>query len=729
VRTSPIPLIFLVAVLALEIASASKAELVAYYPMDEGSGRIVRDFSGLRHVGEAQADPAWVDGAPGFGKALYFDGNEPAPAWVDCGTWNPSEGTDELTAACWIRWGGLQSPDQRWHGIIGKRDGWDDTEPLMWFLEINGANGYLLFGRLNNYAVIIGGSVPAGEWTHIAATCDRITGSLYVNGELKKSAKFSLGPKTDSTLVIGADNLGGANAFYGAIDEVRLYNTAMAQEEIQAVMFEVGVKPEPALAPGPADRETDIARDVVLSWRPGIYAVTHNVYFGTDFNEVNEATVDDPRGVLVRRNQVDTTYDPEGLLEYGQTYYWRVDEVNDADLNSPWQGDVWSFTVRNFVLVEGFESYTDEQPNRVFDTWIDGWGTADNGAVVGYADPNWEANEHHIETLIVHSGRQSMPFFYDNDGKYSEAGMTLPDSLKDWTQDGVDSLAVWYRGYPACQGAFASLPGGVYEVTGAGADIWGNQDEFHFAYKEVASGNCTIVAKVESMDALHKDTKAGVMIRNSLDPGATNAALLLTPDPNKGLRLQTRTTANGATARGDTDMDPNALVPYWLKLTRTSGGLVRAYRSPDGVNWTQFTIKTVTMQFPIYIGLAVTSHVANTPATAEFSNVSFPDTAASVATEPWMDVDVGITSNDPEPMYVVLNDTAVVYNENPAATIGDTWTQWTIPLSMFAAKGVDLTNVTSLGIGVGNKGETTRPAGSGQLFIDDIRLYRPSPSQ
>jgi len=96
-------------------------------------------------------------------------------------------------------------------------------------------------------------------------------------------------------------------------------------------------------------------------------------------------------------------------------------------------------------------------------------------------------------------------------------------------------------------------------------------------------------------------------------------------------------------------MDPNAMAPYWLKLTRTSGGLVRAYRSPDGATWTQFGIKTVTMTMPIYVGLAVTSHVANTPATARFSNISFPDTTnATVATQPWTDVDVGLTTNDPE---------------------------------------------------------------------------------
>jgi hypothetical protein len=68
-------------------------------------------------------------------------------------------------------------------------------------------------------------------------------------------------------------------------------------------------------------------------------------------------------------------------------------------------------------------------------TWIDGWKTADNGAVVGYSDPDWAAGEHFIETFIAHSGEQSMPFFYDNDKKYSEARLPLTGSLSDWTQE------------------------------------------------------------------------------------------------------------------------------------------------------------------------------------------------------------------------------------------------------------------------------------------------------
>ena len=103
--------------------------------------------------------------------------------------------------------------------------------------------------------------------------------------------------------MIGADNLGGDNGFNGTIDEVRIYDMGLPQEEIQIIMWETGFGEETAMVRYPKDKEIDVPRDPVLSWRPGIYTVTHNVYFGTDPNDVNEATMDDPRDVLVSIGQ------------------------------------------------------------------------------------------------------------------------------------------------------------------------------------------------------------------------------------------------------------------------------------------------------------------------------------------------------------------------------------------------------------------------------------------
>jgi len=104
-----------------------------------------------------------------------------------------------------------------------------------------------------------------------------------------------------------------------------------------------------ATTPVPADTTTDIMRDVILGWEAGSYAASHDVYFGTSFDDVNMASRSNDLGVLVSQGQTAATYDPDGLLEFGQTYYWRVDEVNAAPDNTIFSGDVWSFTVEPFA--------------------------------------------------------------------------------------------------------------------------------------------------------------------------------------------------------------------------------------------------------------------------------------------------------------------------------------------------------------------------------------------
>jgi hypothetical protein len=273
-------------------------------------------------------------------------------------------------------------------------------------------------------------------------------------------------------------------------------------------------------------------------------------------------------------------------------------------------------------------------------------------------------------------------------------------------------------------------PEGTYTIKSTGTDIWGTADEFHFAYKEVTSGACSIIVKVESLDPnAEGDTKAGVMIRDSLDPNSSNAALTLTPDLVKGLRFQYRINTGGTTQRGSTadpnaDLDPNAYAPYWLKLERSSGGIIRAFRSPDGssTSWKQFDLKVPSMRMPIYIGLVVTSHNATKVYEAKFSNVSF--STAALTAQAWKDCDVGIKSNEIEPMYVAVNDKAV-YNEDQNAVLINQWTEWSIPLKKFTDLGVNLTGVNSLSIGLGNK-SSTQSGGEGTIYIDDIRLYRPA---
>ncbi|MCU0913458.1 MAG: discoidin domain-containing protein [Planctomycetes bacterium] len=185
--------------------------------------------------------------------------------------------------------------------------------------------------------------------------------------------------------------------------------------------------PVQAFAPQPADKATGVSVNTTLQWRPGREAESHQVYLGTDRNAM----------VLVATT-AEHSYAPVSL-GVATTYYWRIDEVGGG---GPYTGEVWSFTTEPYVLVDDFESYNDleNKGTRIYETWTDGW-TNGSGSTVGYLDPPF------AEQTIVHGGRQSMPLKYDNAAapNYSETGRTF-DPPQDWTQHGITTLVVYFRG-------------------------------------------------------------------------------------------------------------------------------------------------------------------------------------------------------------------------------------------------------------------------------------------
>jgi hypothetical protein len=483
-----------------------------------------------------------------------------------------------------------------------------------------------------------------------------------------------------------------------------------------AINYALGLKPQPkAGIPKPYNGEIDVAQEAILSWKIGAYAVSHNVYFGKVAEDVNTADPGNPLDVLVDENLSVNAYDPNGLLDFGETYYWRVDEINDLDPNSPWKGNLWSFTVINYFILDDFEAYTDYAPDDIFSSWTDGYDDDENGALIGYDNPDFDAGEHFLETLEVNRGEQSLPYVYNNNAPatYSEATMTFSEH-QDWTREGVAELSLWFKGNPPYTGSFVEDPAGTYTMAGSGTDIWGTADEFHFAYKEF-TGASTIIAQVESVSNTNEFAKAGVMIRDTLDADSRYTGLFITPE--NGVRFQYRTTTGDITDRQFTE---GITAPYWVKLERTSGGLVRAYYSADGATWERFNLTQVSMSTPMYIGLAVTSHDAALTCEAKFSNVSFPDTNVDMS---WTDQDIGMLSNEPEPMYVILDSSAKVYHDDPNVTLINDWTEWVIPLQKFADQGIDLTGINSISIGFGDKDNSQQDGGSGTMYFDDIRLY------
>jgi hypothetical protein len=240
----------------------------------------------------------------------------------------------------------------------------------------------------------------------------------------------------------------------GWIDDFRLYDYAKSAKEVEE-LYRGG---DLALAwkPRPFDGEPDLQRDLAeVSWQPGDYAVSHDVYFGTDLQAVTDANTSQHMDVYIGNQPLaDTNYAMPSKLELNQTYYWRIDEVNDSNLDSPWKGRVWSFRIANYVTIDDFEAY-DLISNLISNTWLGGIRSVPyppyfeyvNGATIAlgasYATP----------PDPVHRGQQSMMFGYDNGGwsglvpYYSEAERIF-DTAQDWTEADVEILTLYFYGDP-----------------------------------------------------------------------------------------------------------------------------------------------------------------------------------------------------------------------------------------------------------------------------------------
>jgi hypothetical protein len=536
-----------------------------------------------------------------------------------------------------------------------------------------------------------------------------------VTGSQSSVAKYNPGPlKLAKTYYWRVDESDGVETYRG---EVWSFTTAGAVS-----------------GPSPADGAVDVKPSVVLSWDAGTVAASHEVFFGTVADAVKNATIASPeyKGPKALGEE---SYDP-GKLTLNTTYYWRIDEVNDVSPDSPWTGNVWSFTTGDFFVIDDFEDY-DAGENQIWYSWHDGLGYgvlgtdpyyAGNGTGAAIGD---ETTPSYTEETIVHGGGKSMPVSYDNNkqgySKYSEVEYTLTNQ-RDWTEEGVTELSLWFRGYPAPSN-FIEGQAGTYTMTGTGADIWDigpgageYHDEFNFAYK-MLTGPGSIVAKVESVQNTNAWAKAGVMIRETLDGGSKHAFAAVTPA--NGVAFQGRIDPGGASFNTN---QTGFTAPYWVKLERDAAGNFAAYHSANGSTWQliqQGPATNIPMTSNVYVGLAITSHDAALRCEAVFSNVTI---TGSVSGQ-WAYQDIGIITNDAEPLYVAVSNTAgtpaVVINDDPAAATIDTWTEWVIPLQAFADQGINLTNVDRIAIGLGTKGNITMPGGSGKMLFDDIRLYRP----
>jgi len=482
----------------------------------------------------------------------------------------------------------------------------------------------------------------------------------------------------------------------------------------------------PPVAYGPKPRNGTLHEDtwINLSWRAGDYAVSHDVYIGDNFDDVNDGAEGTFQG-----NQAGTfivvgfpgfAY-PDGLVP-GTTYYWRIDEVNDTEPNSPWKGPVWSFSI---------PPKTAYAPNP-----------ADNAELVATdASLSWTGG---------FGAKLHTVYFGDNYDDVDNAAGGLPQATATydpgplelaktyyWRVDEFDIIEtfkgdVWSF---TTQGAVAALApsNGAVDVKQTQIITW-SPSVFAASHEVYFGADNDAVKNANTGSPEYKGTRA--LGSETYDPGMLewdttyywriDEVNSTNPDsPWPGI-LWSFTTANFLIVddfESYNDIDPpdpqsNRIFEAWPDGYEipTNGALVGndapPYAEQDIVH---SGIQSMPYIYDNSVGNSEATHTLTYPRDWTENGVS----TLSI----WFK---GISDNAAETLYVVHNGSAVVNHDNPNAAQIDKWTEWVIPLQAFADQGVNLANVNTIGLGFGDRSNPVA-GGSGTMYFDDIRLYRPAP--
>ena len=699
-------LIYLVAVvLVLGLVSSVSAELVAHWRLDDGSGTIVSDASGNGLDGTIQGDPKWVAGK--IGGALEFDGNGD---YVDMGNDPVFDITEQITLAVWVNANDLNNGEHNcW---LGKGD---NTYAIK-HQQGNYIEFFVFDGAWNSTQYTTELESLNGDWHHMAGTYDGEELKFYLDGQLAETLAH---PGTIGTaahpVTLGENSQATGRFFDGILDDARMYNHAMTETEILGIML--GGEGYPyALGPTPEDGVYHPDTWVNISWRTGDFAVSHDVYLGDNFDDVDAGAESTFQG-----NQTATflvagfpgfAY-PDGLIP-GTTYYWRIDEVNNTEPNSPWKGTVWSFTIppKTAYLpdpADGAESVdVDVKPG-----WTAGFGAKLHTVYFGesFEEVDNAAGGLPQGTLTYTPGTLKMAkTYYWRVDEFDILETHKGDVWSFTTQGAVGSsnpangavdvtqtpILTWSPGFGASHEVYFGTDASSLQSKGSGnlgsesyepaqlewdTTYYWRVDEANNANADspwtgplwsFTTANFLIIDDFESYNDLNEDEPGSNRIYLAWIDGFDNPAI------------------NGSTVG---NLDP----PFAE----------------------QNIVHTGLQSMPMSYDNAVGKSEATLTLTA---NRDWTVKGVNTLTI-WLR---GEASNAAEPMYVALNDSAVVTNDNPDAALANEWTQWNIDLTRFADQGVNLANVTSITLGLGNRSNPVA-GGSGMMYFDDIRLYPSAP--
>jgi len=324
----------------LAICGTLRADLVSYWPLDEGTGQLVNDLSGNGYsafLGDSDAaeaaDPAWVID-PVRGPVLEWTGNA-EPEWINLDAYvDDFSVLSQGTIMAWVKLPGGQDPDV----ILAASNSAVGSTEIRFFYDgsyqsIPGIRYDVRIETDTYFQLSSYPTNPRGDtWRHVAVTvaADGTVG-LYVDGVLRTTGQevgfFSAVPGLN-TMSIGRniDNTQPSGIqwpFYGRMSDLAVFDTPLPDAAIRAVRegLDILSVPTAVYAGTPTVGSTHVDPATVLTWQPPLEVVpsAYHVYLGTDPNALGDPVY----------SGAATTYDPQGL-DMATTYYWRVD-AEDAE--------------------------------------------------------------------------------------------------------------------------------------------------------------------------------------------------------------------------------------------------------------------------------------------------------------------------------------------------------------------------------------------------------------
>ena len=570
--------------------------------------------------------------------------------------------------------------------------------------------------------IMTGGTVTCGEL--IIPTGSGAAGQLYLNGgtvnvgtplEMNENGLIDIG---DGTLVLEGDQTEIINGFIEAEQIIFFGGGGLSSLDYD------GRNPGKttltaratgkAYNPTPADGAFHEDTWASLGWLPAESAVSHDVYFGENYDNVNDGTaetfVGNQPAAFIVVGFPGFPY-PDGLIP-GTTYYWRIDEVKDDGTTQ--KGDIWSFkvppkTAYNPNPADAAESV---EPDAFLE-WTVGFGAKLHTIYFG---DNFDD---------VDNASGGLP---QGAATYAPGPLDLAKTYY-WRVDEFDAVAT-YKGDTwsfTTQGAVGSPKpaNGAVDITQTPVLTWapgfGASHEVYFGADAASlelksSGN--LGSESYESGQLEWDTTYYWRIDEANSANADS--------PWTG-PLWSFTTANFLVVDdfesynnlNEEEPGSNRIYLAWIDGfdSPATNGSVVGYANPPFAE--QANVHSGNQSMP----LAYDNAVGKSEATL---TLTYPRDWTEKGVNTMTVWYAGAVGNAAEPMYVVLNDSAVVTNDNPDAALIESWTQWNIDLQLFADQGVNLANVNSITLGLGNRSNPVA-GGAGMIFFDDIRLFVQEP--